>query len=129
MMGTTPRYRCCDPAGHRQLYPAQISNQSERNHSIVTLRILFVGKDVTLADLLVPSMERKRHQVALAHTRRQATARIRSTRTDLLIVDVASFGSKGYRISEAIRARLGGVASILLLPEGHQIAALRQMPS
>jgi DNA-binding response OmpR family regulator len=85
----------------------------------VTLRILFVEKDVTTADILVPSLERKGYQVALARTQRQATSRIRTSRPDLLIMDVASYGPRGYSISDAIRAQLPGVATILLLPEGH----------
>lgn len=89
----------------------------------MTLEILFVEKDVTLADLLVPSLERKGYQVAVAHSQRQATARSRSARPDLLIVDVVSFGSRGYRIGETIRAQLEGVATILLVPHGHQVAA------
>jgi len=85
----------------------------------MALRILFVEKDMTTADLLLPSLERKGHQVSLAHTQRQATSRIRSLYPDLLVMDVASFGLKGYQISDAVRARLGGVPTILLLEKGH----------
>lgn len=88
----------------------------------MTLQILFVEKDVTLADLLVPSLERKGYQVAVAHSQRQATSRIRSARPDVLVVDVASFGSGGYCVGEAIRAQLEGVATILFVPHGHQVA-------
>lgn len=87
--------------------------------SSMTLRILFVEKDLTTADLLVPSLERKGYQVSLVHSQRQATNRMRSVQPDLLVIDVASFGSKGYGISEAVRSRSGGVATILLLAEGH----------
>lgn len=88
----------------------------------MTLRILFVEKDLTTADLLVPSLERKGFHVTLAHTQRQATRRVRASLPDLLIMDVASFGPRGYRISDAIRARLPGVPTILLLAEGHGVA-------
>jgi DNA-binding response OmpR family regulator len=85
----------------------------------VTFRILFVEKDLITADLLVPSLERKGYQVWVAHSQRAATNRIRAGLPDLLVMDVASFGSSGYRISDGIRARLQGVATILLLAEGH----------
>ena len=85
----------------------------------MNIRILFVEKDLTTADLLVPSLEKKGYEVTAAHTLRQASGRARTSWPDLLIVDVASFGPRGYSVSEAIRARLDGVATILLLPEGH----------
>jgi two-component system alkaline phosphatase synthesis response regulator PhoP len=88
----------------------------------MTLKILFVEKDVTTADLLTPSLERKGYQVIVAHTQRQATSRIRSQRPDLLIMDVASFGIKGYKIGEAVRSRLDQVPTILLLEKGHASA-------
>ncbi len=86
------------------------------------LRILLVENDLTTADLLVPSLRRKGHQVVVAYTQRQATSRIRTWHPDVLVMDVASFGAKGYRLSDAIRARLGGVPTILLLQEGHDEA-------
>jgi DNA-binding response OmpR family regulator len=85
----------------------------------MALRILFVEKDVTTADLLIPSMERKGYHVSVAYTLRQATGRIRSLCPDLLVMDVASFGPKGYKVSDGIRARLEGVPTILLLEKGH----------
>lgn len=88
----------------------------------MTLRILLVEKDVTTADLLVPSLKRKGYQVSVAHTQRQATGRMRSMQPDLLIMDVASFGAAGYRVSDAVRAQSEGVATVLLLPEGHDFA-------
>jgi DNA-binding response OmpR family regulator len=88
----------------------------------VTLRILFVEKDPTTADLLVPSLERKGYQVTVANSQRQVTSRIRSGRPDVLIVDVVSFGASGYSLSDTVRARLDGVATILLLAEGHKAA-------
>ena len=83
------------------------------------LRILFVEKDLTTADLLLPSLERKGYHVSVARTQRQALSRIRAGRPDLLVVDVASFGSGGYRVSDAVRAKLDGVPTILLLEAGH----------
>ena len=83
------------------------------------LRILFVEKDVTTADLLLPSLERKGYQVAVAQTQRQAMSRIRAGRPDLIVLDVASFGAGGYKVSDAVRARLDGVPAILLLEAGH----------
>ena len=83
------------------------------------LRILFVEKDVTTADLLLPSLERKGYQVAVAQTQRQAMSRIRAGRPDLLVLDVASFGAGGYKVSDAVRSRLDGVPAILLLETGH----------
>lgn len=88
----------------------------------MTLRILFVEKNPTTADLLVPSLERKGYQVTVAHTQRQATSRIKSTRPDVLIVDVTSFGAAGYSTSNTVRSRLDGVATILLLAKGHKAA-------
>lgn len=83
------------------------------------LRILFVERDVTTADLLIPSLERKGYQVATAQTQRQAMSRIRTARPDLLVMDVASFGAGGYKVSDAVRDRLDGVPAILLLEAGH----------
>jgi DNA-binding response OmpR family regulator len=40
----------------------------------------------------------------------------------MLVIDVASFGTNGYRISDAVRARLDGVPTILLLEKGHASA-------
>ena len=89
------------------------------------VRVLFVGQDVTNADLLMPSLERKGYRVTLAHTQRQAMSRFRSVRPDILVVDVASFGVAGYDVVEGLRLRLDGVPSILLLAEGHGIAGSR----
>jgi DNA-binding response OmpR family regulator len=88
----------------------------------MSFRILFVEKDVTTADLLVPSLERKGYQVSVAGSLRQASSRIRSARPDVLVLDVASFGSYGYKISETLRVRLDGVPTILLLKKGHASA-------
>ena len=88
----------------------------------MSFRILFVEKDVTTADLLVPSLERKGYSVAVAGSLRQASSRIRSARPDVLVLDVASFGSYGYKISETLRVRLDGVPTILLLKKGHASA-------
>ena len=41
----------------------------------MSLKILFVEKDVTTADLLVPSLVRKGYQVSVAKTQRQAVSR------------------------------------------------------
>ncbi len=88
----------------------------------MSLRILLVEKDMTTADLLMPSLERKGYLVSVAQTQRQAMSRIRALRPDLLVVDVASFGASGYRISDAVRAKLGGAPTILLLEKGHASA-------
>lgn len=85
-------------------------------------RILFVEKDMTTADLFVPSLKRKGYQVSVAQTQRQAMGRIRSLRPDLLVIDIASFGAGGYKISDAVRGRLDGVPTILLLEKGHASA-------
>jgi DNA-binding response OmpR family regulator len=83
----------------------------------MSLRILFVEKDVTIVDLLVPSLERKGYQVYVANTQRQASSRLRSLRPDVLIVDEVSFGVSGHKVSDALRARLEGVPTILLLAD------------
>ncbi len=88
----------------------------------MSLRILFVEKDIITADLLVPSLQRKGYQVLLAQTQRQAVSRIRSLRPDLLVLDVASFGANGYKISNAVRSKLDAVPTILLLEKGHASA-------
>ena len=86
------------------------------------IKVLFVEREVTTADLLVPSLKRKGYKVSVAHTRRQTLSRCRSLRPDILIVDVASFGPAGYDLVDAVQSRLGDVPSILLLEEGHAIA-------
>ena len=88
----------------------------------MSLRILLVEKDLTTADLLVPSLVRKGYQVTVAQTQRQALSRIRSARPDLLVLDIASFGAGGYKISDTVRNRLDGVPTILLLEKGHASA-------
>jgi DNA-binding response OmpR family regulator len=87
----------------------------------MAVRILFVIRNPTTADLLVPSLERKGYDVLLAHTQRAAAARICAGSPDLLIVDVASFGSRGFQLYDKIRAQLQAVPTILLL-EDHQLA-------
>jgi DNA-binding response OmpR family regulator len=86
------------------------------------LRILFVEKDLTTAELLVPSLKRKGHQVWLASTMSQVRRNTRSRRPQLLIIDVASFEGRGYEISEAARSCLHGLPAVLLLPDGHDAA-------
>ena len=93
-----------------------------RDDRLVAIKVLLVEKDVTTSDLLLPSLERKGYQVTLASTRRQATSRYRSVRPDILIVDVASFGTSGYRVLDAVQPQLNGVPTILLLEEGHAMA-------
>jgi DNA-binding response OmpR family regulator len=88
----------------------------------MSYRILLVEKDMTTADLLLPSLNRKGYQVVVAQTQRQATGRIRSLRPDILVMDVASFGASGYKISEAVRTSLDGVPTVLLLEKGHASA-------
>jgi DNA-binding response OmpR family regulator len=88
----------------------------------MAIKVLFVEKEVTTADLWVPSLKRKRYQVSVAHTRRQAISRSRSLQPDILIVDVASFGAAGYDVVDAIHPLLDGVPMILMLEEGHAIA-------
>ena len=88
----------------------------------MSLRILLVEKDISIADLLVPSLERKGYEVSVARTQRKATSLVRSARPDVLIVDVVSFGASGYKVSDELRARLDSVPVILLLAEGHTSA-------
>jgi len=88
----------------------------------MAIRVLFVEKDVTRSDLLLPSLERKGYQVTLARTRRQATSRCRSVRPDSRIVDVDSFGAAGYDVVDAVRPLLDGTPTMLLLEKGHAIA-------
>jgi len=88
----------------------------------MSLRILFIEKDIATADLLVPGLQRKGYQVSVAQTLRQAMGRIRSLRPDLLVLDMASFGVNGYKISTAVRAKLDTVPTILLVGKGHATA-------
>jgi two-component system response regulator ResD len=88
----------------------------------MTLRILLVEKDMTAADLLVPSLERKGYHVIVARTQRQALGRIQSVCPDVLVIDLASFGINGYKIRDTLRTRLAGVPTILLLEKGHDSA-------
>jgi DNA-binding response OmpR family regulator len=87
------------------------------------LRVLFVEKDVTTSDLLLPSLERRGYQVTVAQTQRQATSRLHSLRPDLLVLDVASFGNNGFKVCDAIRATLEEVPAILMLEKGHASTA------
>lgn len=89
----------------------------------MSLRILLVEKDLTTADLLVPSLERKGYHVFVARSQRQALSRTRSWHPDLLVLDVASFGGNGYKVYEVMQARLDTVPTILLLEKGHAGAA------
>lgn len=86
----------------------------------MSLRILLVEKDVTTADLLVPSLERKGHEVAVAGSQRQLSSRIRAARPDLVVLDLASFGSNGYKMLDAVRTRVESARMILLLEKGHE---------
>jgi DNA-binding response OmpR family regulator len=86
------------------------------------LKILFVEKDITIVDLLVPSLERKGHQVSVAKTQLQAISRIRASRPDVLVVDVASFGASGEKVTNALRAKLNAVP-IILLTQAHSSAS------
>jgi len=88
----------------------------------VSLRILFIEKDMNTVGLLVPGLQRKGYQVSVAQTQRQAMSHIRALRPDLLVLDIASFGANGYKISTAVRAKLEVVPTILLLGKGHAIA-------
>lgn len=89
----------------------------------MSLRILFVESDGTTAGDLVPSLERKGYQVILARTQRQAISRSRMLRPDLIVMDIASFGSNGYRTCSAVRARLDGVPCVLLIEKGYPTTA------
>jgi DNA-binding response OmpR family regulator len=86
------------------------------------LRILFVERDPATTDLLVPSLERKGHHVSLASTMAQVRRNSSHSRPQLLVIDVASFGRRGYEVNEAVRTHLEDIPVILLLPEGHDAA-------
>lgn len=88
----------------------------------MSIRILLVEKDITITDLLVPSLERKGYDVSVARTQRKATSLVRSARPDILIVDVVSFGANGYKVCDGLRGQLDNVPVILLLPDGHTSA-------
>lgn len=88
----------------------------------MNLRILFVEKDATTADLLVPSLKRKGHQVMVAHSQSEAMRCMRPLCPNLLVVDVASFGRRGYEMRDALCDRLQGVPTVLLLEKGHEWA-------
>ncbi len=85
----------------------------------MSLRILLIEKDMATVGLLVPGLQRKGYQVATAQTQRQAMNHIHALRPDLLVLDIASFGANGYKISTAVRAKLETVPTILLLEKGH----------
>lgn len=84
----------------------------------MSLRILLVEHDVATFDLLAPSLERRGYQVSVATTQRQAISRMRSMPPDLLVIDVASFGPNGHKVSDAVRSHLSHVPVILLLEKG-----------
>ena len=83
------------------------------------LRILFVENDIATADLLVPSLERRGYQVVVVRTQSQALGRARTLHPHLLVLDIASLGTNGYKASNAIRARLDGVPTILFVEKAH----------
>jgi DNA-binding response OmpR family regulator len=84
--------------------------------------ILFLEKDPTTAERLVPALKQEGYQVSLAHSRHQALSRIRSLRPNILVVDVTSFGAGGYGLLDAVRARLEEVPTVLLLAKGDAVA-------
>ena len=84
--------------------------------------ILFLEKDLTTAERLVPALKQEGYQVSLAHSRHQALSRIRSLRPNILVVDVASFGAGGYGLLDAVRARLYEVPTVLLIAKGDSVA-------
>ena len=84
--------------------------------------ILFLEKDLTTAERLVPALRQEGYQVSLAHSRHQALSGIRSLRPNILVVDVASFGASGYGVLDAVRARLHEVPTVLLLAKGDAMA-------
>ena len=81
----------------------------------MSLKILFVENEPAIAELLVPSLERQGYQVSLARTQRQAISRCRSQQPDLLILDVISFGTNGHKTYHAVRSRLDGVPTVVLV--------------
>ncbi|MBN1136963.1 MAG: response regulator transcription factor [Anaerolineae bacterium] len=83
------------------------------------LRILFVENDPATAELLVPSLERRGYQVSVVRTQSQALGRARTLHPHLLVLDIASLGTNGYKISSAIRARLDGVPTVLFVEKAH----------
>jgi two-component system alkaline phosphatase synthesis response regulator PhoP len=97
----------------------QIAKRVSLSCQPMRLRILIVERDLSTADLLIPSLERKGYEVCLASTQRQVNGSLRSFRPDLLVVDIASFGSKGYRFCDSVRSRLEGTPCILMVQGGH----------
>jgi len=83
------------------------------------LRILFVENDPATAELLVPCMERKGYQVSVVRTQSQALSRARTLHPHLLVLDIASLGTNGYKTSSAIRTRLDGVPTVLFVEKAH----------
>jgi DNA-binding response OmpR family regulator len=84
----------------------------------VSLRILFVDKSVASSDLLVPSLERKGHEVSVVRTLSQALGRLSSFHPDLLFVNAASFGRSAFRVCDGIRAQVPDVPRILVVKKG-----------
>jgi len=83
------------------------------------LRILFVENDLATAELLVPPMERRGYQVSVVRTQSQALSRARTLHPQLLVMDIASLGTNGYKTSSSIRARLDGVPTVLFVEKAH----------
>jgi DNA-binding response OmpR family regulator len=88
----------------------------------MAFNILFLEKDLTTAERLVPALKQEGYQVSLARSQHQALSRIRSLRPNILVVDVASFGAGGYGLLDAVRARLHEVPTVLLLAKGDAAA-------
>jgi DNA-binding response OmpR family regulator len=83
------------------------------------LRILFVENDPATAELLVPPMERRGYQVSVVRTQSQALSRARTLHPQLLVMDIASLGTNGYKTSSSVRARLDGVPTVLFVEKAH----------
>jgi DNA-binding response OmpR family regulator len=89
----------------------------------MSLRILLVEKQAPTTELFLPGLQRKGYEVVAVRTLRQALARVGSFRADILIVDAASFGNGGYKITDELRSQLPGIPTILLLEKGHAASA------
>lgn len=85
-------------------------------------RVRFIECDFGVADLSAPGPLRKGHRMACAYGHCQAMEPTQSAHANPVVVNVFSFGSKGYNPSDTMPARLLDTPGILPVVGDHQIA-------
>lgn len=82
-------------------------------------KILVIERSGKNDETFVPSLERKGFEVHTVPTGKTALHLARKAKPDLIVLDAASFGTSGNRISEQLCSTLNGVPVIHIRPEEH----------